>query len=80
MANFYGMFASPDFFHSNRSAESDLYCTWFLDTQVSPRIHATEQNRTPPPLPFPLNKMIMFLFRSGPEAFDSASGPAVRSR
>ncbi|XP_062845815.1 low-density lipoprotein receptor-related protein 3 [Trichomycterus rosablanca] len=33
MANFYGMFASPDFFHPNRSAGTDLYCTWFLDTQ-----------------------------------------------
>ncbi|MCJ8747214.1 hypothetical protein PDJAM_G00150810 [Pangasius djambal] len=33
LANFYGMFASPDFFRPNRSTGTDLYCTWFLDTQ-----------------------------------------------
>ncbi|XP_051576616.1 low-density lipoprotein receptor-related protein 3-like isoform X1 [Myxocyprinus asiaticus] len=31
--NFYGTFASPDFFHPNRSLGTDLHCTWFLDTQ-----------------------------------------------
>ncbi|KAK1802171.1 hypothetical protein P4O66_021843 [Electrophorus voltai] len=31
--NFYGTFASPDFFHLNRSGGVDVYCTWFLDTQ-----------------------------------------------
>ncbi|GAA6085460.1 low-density lipoprotein receptor-related protein 3 [Tachysurus ichikawai] len=33
LANFYGMFASPDFFRPNRSTGTDLYCTWLLDTQ-----------------------------------------------
>ncbi|XP_056616650.1 low-density lipoprotein receptor-related protein 3 [Triplophysa dalaica] len=33
LVNFYGMFASPDFFRSNRSGVTDLHCTWFLDTQ-----------------------------------------------
>ncbi|XP_030649961.1 low-density lipoprotein receptor-related protein 3 [Chanos chanos] len=32
LANFYGSFASPDFFRPNRSG-TDLHCTWFLDTQ-----------------------------------------------
>ncbi|TTK32046.1 Low-density lipoprotein receptor-related protein 3 [Bagarius yarrelli] len=31
--NFYGIFASPDFFRPNRSTGTDLYCTWFLDTK-----------------------------------------------
>ncbi|XP_051984887.1 low-density lipoprotein receptor-related protein 3-like [Xyrauchen texanus] len=31
--NFYGTFASPDFFRPNRSGGTDLHCTWFLDTQ-----------------------------------------------
>ncbi|KAL7831173.1 hypothetical protein SRHO_G00306750 [Serrasalmus rhombeus] len=33
LANFYGTFASPDFFRPNRSGGTDLYCTWLLDTQ-----------------------------------------------
>ncbi|XP_007244937.3 low-density lipoprotein receptor-related protein 3 [Astyanax mexicanus] len=33
LANFYGTFASPDFFRPNRSSGTDLYCTWLLDTQ-----------------------------------------------
>uniref|UniRef100_A0A8C2HAB8 Low density lipoprotein receptor-related protein 3 n=1 Tax=Cyprinus carpio TaxID=7962 RepID=A0A8C2HAB8_CYPCA len=33
LVNFYGTFASPDFFRPNRSAGTDLHCTWFLDTQ-----------------------------------------------
>ncbi|KAJ8407906.1 hypothetical protein AAFF_G00269500 [Aldrovandia affinis] len=32
LANFYGSFASPDFFRPNRSL-ADLRCTWFVDTQ-----------------------------------------------
>ncbi|XP_067295949.1 low-density lipoprotein receptor-related protein 3 [Pseudorasbora parva] len=33
LVNFYGTFASPDFFRPNRSSGTDLHCTWFLDTQ-----------------------------------------------
>ncbi|XP_065145601.1 low-density lipoprotein receptor-related protein 3 [Paramisgurnus dabryanus] len=33
LVNFYGTFASPDFFRPNRSGGTDLHCTWFLDTQ-----------------------------------------------
>lgn len=33
LRNFYGSFASPDFFHSNRSTETELRCSWLLDTQ-----------------------------------------------
>ncbi|XP_066570122.1 low-density lipoprotein receptor-related protein 3 [Amia ocellicauda] len=32
LGNFYGSFASPDFFRPNRSS-SDLRCSWFVDTQ-----------------------------------------------
>lgn len=34
LVNFYGTFASPDFFRPNRSSGTDLHCMWFLDTQV----------------------------------------------
>ncbi|KAJ8252524.1 hypothetical protein COCON_G00218360 [Conger conger] len=37
LANFYGSFASPDFFRPNRSL-ADLRCSWFLDTQDPKRI------------------------------------------
>ncbi|KAM6942728.1 low-density lipoprotein receptor-related protein 3 [Xenentodon cancila] len=33
LGNFYGSFASPDFFRANRSAVSELRCYWLLDTQ-----------------------------------------------
>ncbi|XP_060923649.1 low-density lipoprotein receptor-related protein 3 [Limanda limanda] len=33
LGNFYGSFASPDFFRPNRSAVSELRCSWLLDTQ-----------------------------------------------
>ncbi|XP_035483471.2 low-density lipoprotein receptor-related protein 3 isoform X2 [Scophthalmus maximus] len=33
LGNFYGSFASPDFFRPNRSAASELRCAWLLDTQ-----------------------------------------------
>ncbi|KAM8877411.1 LOW QUALITY PROTEIN: low-density lipoprotein receptor-related protein 3 [Synchiropus picturatus] len=33
LGNFYGSFASPDFFGANRSAASELRCAWLLDTQ-----------------------------------------------
>ncbi|RVE74907.1 hypothetical protein OJAV_G00026480 [Oryzias javanicus] len=33
LGNFYGSFASPDFFRVNRSAASELRCSWLLDTQ-----------------------------------------------
>ncbi|XP_041849421.1 low-density lipoprotein receptor-related protein 3 isoform X2 [Melanotaenia boesemani] len=33
LGNFYGSFASPDFFHPNRSVVSELKCFWLLDTQ-----------------------------------------------
>lgn len=33
LGNFYGSFASPDFFRPNRSATSELRCSWLLDTQ-----------------------------------------------
>lgn len=33
LGNFYGSFASPDFFRPNRSAASELRCSWLLDTQ-----------------------------------------------
>ncbi|XP_069029919.1 low-density lipoprotein receptor-related protein 3 isoform X1 [Embiotoca jacksoni] len=33
LGNFYGSFASPDFFHANRSAATELRCSWSLDTQ-----------------------------------------------
>ncbi|XP_076012107.1 low-density lipoprotein receptor-related protein 3 [Genypterus blacodes] len=33
LGNFYGSFASPDFFRANRSAASELRCSWLLDTQ-----------------------------------------------
>ncbi|XP_067258364.1 low-density lipoprotein receptor-related protein 3 isoform X3 [Chanodichthys erythropterus] len=33
LVNFYGTFASPDFFRPNRSSGTDLHCMWFLDTQ-----------------------------------------------
>lgn len=32
LGNFYGSFASPDFFRANHS-RSDLRCTWYVDTQ-----------------------------------------------
>ncbi|KAM9408318.1 low-density lipoprotein receptor-related protein 3 [Pholidichthys leucotaenia] len=36
LGNFYGSFASPDFFRRvNRSAETELRCSWLLDTQDS---------------------------------------------
>ncbi|XP_026148740.1 low-density lipoprotein receptor-related protein 3 isoform X2 [Mastacembelus armatus] len=33
LGNFYGSFASPDFFRSNRSGVTELRCSWLLDTQ-----------------------------------------------
>ncbi|XP_028969680.2 low-density lipoprotein receptor-related protein 3 isoform X2 [Esox lucius] len=33
LGNFYGTFASPDFFRPNRSAVGELRCSWQLDTQ-----------------------------------------------
>uniref|UniRef100_A0A667YXI6 Low density lipoprotein receptor-related protein 3 n=1 Tax=Myripristis murdjan TaxID=586833 RepID=A0A667YXI6_9TELE len=33
LGNFYGSFASPDFFRANRSAGAELRCSWLLDTQ-----------------------------------------------
>ncbi|XP_062417678.1 low-density lipoprotein receptor-related protein 3 isoform X1 [Pungitius pungitius] len=33
LGNFYGAFASPDFFRANRSAAAELRCSWSLDTQ-----------------------------------------------
>ncbi|XP_060898387.1 low-density lipoprotein receptor-related protein 3 [Labrus mixtus] len=33
LGNFYGSFASPDFFRANRSAVVELRCSWLLDTQ-----------------------------------------------
>ncbi|KAL0977979.1 hypothetical protein UPYG_G00164260 [Umbra pygmaea] len=33
LGNFYGAFASPDFFRPNRSAVGMLRCSWWLDTQ-----------------------------------------------
>ncbi|KAM3877097.1 low-density lipoprotein receptor-related protein 3 [Diretmus argenteus] len=33
LGNFYGSFASPDFFRANRSAGAELQCSWLLDTQ-----------------------------------------------
>lgn len=33
LGNFYGSFASPDFFHADRGATSELRCSWLLDTQ-----------------------------------------------
>ncbi|XP_031675946.1 LOW QUALITY PROTEIN: low-density lipoprotein receptor-related protein 3-like [Oncorhynchus kisutch] len=33
LGNFYGTFASPDFFRPNRSAVGVLRCSWLLDTQ-----------------------------------------------
>lgn len=33
LGNFYGSFASPDFFRPNRSATTELRCSWLLDTQ-----------------------------------------------
>ncbi|TWW67157.1 low-density lipoprotein receptor-related protein 3 [Takifugu flavidus] len=33
LGNFYGSFASPDFFRPARSAAAELRCTWSLDTQ-----------------------------------------------
>ncbi|XP_056228452.1 low-density lipoprotein receptor-related protein 3 isoform X1 [Seriola aureovittata] len=33
LGNFYGSFASPDFFRANRSAVTKLRCSWLLDTQ-----------------------------------------------
>ncbi|XP_071015213.1 low-density lipoprotein receptor-related protein 3-like [Oncorhynchus clarkii lewisi] len=33
LGNFYGTFASPDFFRPNRSAVGELRCSWLLDTQ-----------------------------------------------
>ncbi|XP_067351125.1 low-density lipoprotein receptor-related protein 3 isoform X3 [Channa argus] len=33
LGNFYGSFASPDFFRPNRSAVVELRCSWLLDTQ-----------------------------------------------
>uniref|UniRef100_A0A8C6T6Z8 Low density lipoprotein receptor-related protein 3 n=1 Tax=Neogobius melanostomus TaxID=47308 RepID=A0A8C6T6Z8_9GOBI len=33
LGNFYGTFASPDFFRPNRSAAAELRCSWLLDTQ-----------------------------------------------
>ncbi|XP_068434980.1 low-density lipoprotein receptor-related protein 3 isoform X2 [Clinocottus analis] len=33
LGNFYGSFASPDFFRANRSAVAELRCSWSLDTQ-----------------------------------------------
>lgn len=33
LGNFYGSFASPDFFRANRSTVAELRCSWLLDTQ-----------------------------------------------
>nr|XP_057945412.1 low-density lipoprotein receptor-related protein 3 [Doryrhamphus excisus] len=33
LGNFFGSFASPDFFRVNRSEVAELRCSWFLDTQ-----------------------------------------------
>ncbi|XP_038126916.1 low-density lipoprotein receptor-related protein 3 isoform X1 [Cyprinodon tularosa] len=33
LGNFYGSFASPDFFHADRSSVAELRCSWLLDTQ-----------------------------------------------
>ncbi|KAM9817482.1 LOW QUALITY PROTEIN: low-density lipoprotein receptor-related protein 3 [Neosynchiropus ocellatus] len=33
LGNFYGSFASPDFFKPNRSAAAELRCSWLLDTE-----------------------------------------------
>ncbi|XP_037645996.1 low-density lipoprotein receptor-related protein 3 isoform X1 [Sebastes umbrosus] len=33
LGNFYGSFASPDFFRANRSVAAELRCSWSLDTQ-----------------------------------------------
>ncbi|XP_061819422.1 low-density lipoprotein receptor-related protein 3-like [Nerophis lumbriciformis] len=33
LGNFYGSFASPDFFRANRSEAAELRCSWLLDTQ-----------------------------------------------
>ncbi|KAK5874500.1 hypothetical protein PBY51_019440 [Eleginops maclovinus] len=33
LRNFYGSFASPDFFRANRSSVAELRCSWLLDTQ-----------------------------------------------
>lgn len=33
LGNFFGSFASPDFFRANRSAAAELRCSWLLDTQ-----------------------------------------------
>lgn len=33
LGNFYGSFASPDFFRPGRSAVAELRCSWSLDTQ-----------------------------------------------
>ncbi|XP_014910927.1 low-density lipoprotein receptor-related protein 3 isoform X2 [Poecilia latipinna] len=33
LRNFYGSFASPDFFHTDRSSVTELRCSWLLDTQ-----------------------------------------------
>uniref|UniRef100_A0A3P8RN04 Low density lipoprotein receptor-related protein 3 n=1 Tax=Amphiprion percula TaxID=161767 RepID=A0A3P8RN04_AMPPE len=33
LGNFYGSFASPDFFRANRSAVTELRCSWLLDTE-----------------------------------------------
>uniref|UniRef100_A0A665VBI2 CUB domain-containing protein n=1 Tax=Echeneis naucrates TaxID=173247 RepID=A0A665VBI2_ECHNA len=33
LGNFYGSFASPDFFRANHSAVTELRCSWLLDTQ-----------------------------------------------
>ncbi|XP_023188738.1 low-density lipoprotein receptor-related protein 3 [Xiphophorus maculatus] len=33
LGNFYGSFASPDFFHADRSSVTELRCSWLLDTQ-----------------------------------------------
>ncbi|XP_056135385.1 low-density lipoprotein receptor-related protein 3 [Lampris incognitus] len=33
LGNFYGSFASPDFFRANRSMGAELRCSWLLDTQ-----------------------------------------------
>ncbi|KAM4597366.1 low-density lipoprotein receptor-related protein 3 isoform 1-T1 [Fundulus diaphanus] len=33
LGNFYGSFASPDFFHADRRPVTELRCSWLLDTQ-----------------------------------------------
>ncbi|XP_064168133.1 low-density lipoprotein receptor-related protein 3 isoform X2 [Anguilla rostrata] len=38
LANFYGSFASPDFFRPDRGGAADLRCSWLLDTQDPKRI------------------------------------------